>query len=161
MSAISAFVAQNEGAGQKNRSVNTLWTGMATAAVIGGVISYISFFHGDALSYIFIADKEVVSASAVFLKATSIECFVLSLAYCFDGYFNGIEKTGFVMIQGVGASLLVRIPYAYFASTRKDPSLFNIGMASALAAIAMLIVSGVYFWIHKRKQKRIVVKENR
>ena len=119
------------------------------------MISYVSFFHGDALSLLFINDPEVIAASSVFLKATSIECFVLSLAYCFDGYFNGIEKTAFVMIQGVGASLLVRIPYAYFASTRPDPSLFNIGMSSALAAIAMLVVSWVYYVIYrKRKSKR-------
>ena len=158
MSAISAFVAQNEGAGQKDRSVKTLWTGMATAAVIGGVISYFSFFHGDSLSLLFISDPEVIKASATFLKATSIECFVLSLAYCFDGYFNGIEKTAFVMIQGVGASLLVRIPYAYFASTRVNPSLFNIGMSSALAAIAMLVVSWIYYELYKRKRQK---KENK
>lgn len=153
MSAISAFVAQNEGAGQKRRSVKTMWTGMATAAVIGGVISYISFFHGDLMSLMFINDPEVIEASSTFLKATSIECFVLSLAYCFDGYFNGIEKTSFVMLQGVGASLLIRIPYAYFASTREIPSLFNIGMASAWAAIAMLIVSWTYYKIYKHKSR--------
>ena len=153
MSAISAFVAQNEGAGQKERSVKALWIGMATAAAIGGVISYFSFFHGDTMSLMFINDPGVIKASSMFLKATSIECFVLSLAYCFDGYFNGIEKTAFVMIQGVGASLLVRIPYAYFASISPDPSLFNIGMASAWAAIAMLIVSWVYYIIYRKKRK--------
>lgn len=154
MSAISAFVAQNEGAGQFERSKKTLWTGMATAAVIGGVISYISFFHGDALSYLFINDPEVIAASAVFLKATSIECFVLSLAYCFDGYFNGVERTAFVMIQGVSASLFVRIPYAFFASTRPDPDLFNIGMSSAWAAIFMMVVSTAYYVLLQKKQKK-------
>ena len=101
MSAVSAFVAQNMGAGQAERAKRSLWIGMGTAAVIGGGMAYLSFFHGDSLSQLFSRNTEVIAASAEFLKATAIECLVLSLAYCYDGYFNGIEKTGFVMIQGI------------------------------------------------------------
>ena len=152
MSAISAFVAQNEGAGQKQRAKRSLWVGMATAAVIGGAMAYLSVFHGDSLSMLFIQDAQVIAASAEFLKATAIECFVLSLAYCYDGYFNGIEKTGFVMVQGICAALLIRIPYAYFASRQANPSLFNIGMATALAAVFMLVVCSVYYALYCKRE---------
>lgn len=151
MSAVSAFVAQNTGAGQHARARKTLWVGMATAAVIGGVMAYLSFFHGDALSRLFIGDGAVIAASAEFLKATALECFILSLAYCYDGYFNGIEKTTFVMVQGIIAALCVRIPYAYYASVQPEPSLFNIGLSTALAAAFMFVVcTGYYLWNRKR-----------
>lgn len=150
MSAVSAFVAQNTGAGQHARARKTLWVGMATAAVIGGVMAYLSFFHGDALSRLFIGDGAVIAASAEFLKATALECFILSLAYCYDGYFNGIEKTTFVMVQGIIAALCVRIPYAYYASVQPEPSLFNIGLSTALAAAFMFVVCTAYYlWNRK------------
>ena len=151
MSSISAFVAQNIGARQYKRTEKTLWVGILSSAVIGGVMAYLSFFHGDTMSLLFIKDKEVISAAAEFLKATSIECFVLSIAYCFDGYFNGMEKTTMVMIRGVSAALLVRIPYAYFASTKINATLFEIGMSTALAAIFILIFCCIEYLIRKRK----------
>lgn len=150
MSAVSAFVAQNTGAGQHARARQTLWVGMMTAAVIGGAMAYLSFFHGDALSRLFIGDVAVIAASAEFLKATALECFILSMAYCYDGYFNGIEKTTFVMVQGIIAALFVRIPYAYYASIQPAPSLFNIGLSTALAAAFMFVIcSGYYAWHRK------------
>lgn len=150
MSAVSAFVAQNTGAGQYARARQTLWVGMMTAAVIGGAMAYLSFFHGDALSRLFIGDVAVIAASAEFLKATALECFILSLAYCYDGYFNGIEKTTFVMVQGIIAALFVRIPYAYYASIQPAPSLFNIGLSTALAAAFMFVVCTAYYlWNRK------------
>ncbi len=78
MQSISAFVAQNDGAGLLARAQKSMWLGMLTAAVLGGILAYLSFFHGAALSSLFIKDGEaaVLNASAEFLKATSIECFM-------------------------------------------------------------------------------------
>lgn len=81
MQSISAFVAQNDGAGQLERAKKSMWLGMATAAVLGGTLAYFSFFHGAELSTLFIKGGEtaVLHASAEFLKATSI-CSVCSSA---------------------------------------------------------------------------------
>jgi len=156
MQSISAFVAQNDGAGQRERAKKAMWLGMLTAAILGGILSYCSFFHGAALSTLFIKGGEtaVLNASAEFLKATSIECFVLSTAYCFTGYFNGVERTTFVMVQGLLSIFLVKNPYAWFASTRPEPSLFQIGMSTAWAAVFTLLLC-VWYYIHcSRKDKR-------
>ena len=156
MQSISAFVAQNDGAGQRERAKKAMWLGMLTAAILGGILAYCSFFHGAALSALFIKGGEtaVLNASAEFLKATSIECFVLSTAYCFTGYFNGVERTTFVMVQGLLSIFLVKNPYAWFASTRPEPSLFQIGMSTAWAAVFTLLLC-VWYYIHcSRKDKR-------
>ena len=152
MSSISAFVAQNMGAQQPERAKKGLWVGIASAAAIGGIMAYLSFFHGDTMSLIFTSDPQVIAASSLFLKATAIECFVLSISYCFDGYFNGIEKTTLVMVRGVAAALLVRIPYAYWASIRPDSSLFQIGLATAYAAVFMLIFCCVEYLVRRKKE---------
>lgn len=143
MQSISAFVAQNAGAGMLCRAGKAMWLGMGTAAVLGGIIAYAAYFHGDVLSMLFVSDAAesqaaVIRDSAEFLRATSIECFVLSIAYCLTGYFNGLGKTAFVMLQGLCAIFLVKIPYAYFAGQKPDPQLFDIGLSTAYAAVFVI-----------------------
>lgn len=145
MQSISAFAAQNVGAAKAARARRAMWTGMFTAVILGGIMSYLSFFHGDLLSRLFTDELPVINASAEFLKATTIECLVLSVAYCFTGYYNGLGRTSFVMAQGLGGIFLVKIPYAWFASRQPEPQLFQIGLASAYAAVFTLIACGLYY----------------
>ncbi len=88
------------------------------------------------------------------MKATSIECFILSIAYCFTGYFNGIGRTRFVMAQGIIAVLAVRVPFAWYMSTRPDPVVFNIGLSETAAALFMLIVCAAYYVLLTVQRKR-------
>lgn len=160
MQSISAFVAQNAGAGMLCRAGKAMWLGMGTAAVLGGIIAYAAYFHGDVLSMLFVSDAAesqaaVIRDSAEFLQATSIECFVLSIAYCLTGYFNGLGKTAFVMLQGLCAIFLVKIPYAYFASKKPDPQLFDIGLSTAYAAVFTLTVCLIYYlYSHRKSEKK-------
>ena len=154
MSSISTFVAQNIGAKQFLRAKRTMWVGMSTAAIFGGIVFYLSFFHGDMLSSIFSNDAAVIEASANFLKATAIECLLLSIAYCYTGYFSGLGKTSFVMIQGMLSIFLVRIPYAYLASKATNPSLFNIGL-SATATAAFTLIACILYYIRIFKRENI------
>ncbi len=156
MQSISAFTAQNVGAGKPERARKAMWLGMGTAAVLGGAMAYVSYFHGEALSLLFVKDSaegqaEVVRASAEFLRATSVECFALSLAYCLTGYFNGCGRTVFVMVQGLCAIFLVKIPYAYFASRKPEPQLFDIGLSTAYAAVFTLAICLIYYFYSRRK----------
>lgn len=151
MQSISAFVAQNTGAGESMRAKKAMWLGMGTAACLGGIVSYLSFMHGDVMSMIFIKDIAVINASAEFLKATAVECLVLSVAYCFTGYFNGIGKTAFVMAQGLCAIFLVKLPYAWFASHKAIPQLFDIGLSTAYAAMFTLAACLIYYLLLHRK----------
>ena len=158
MQSISAFTAQNVGAGKPGRARKAMWLGMGTAAVLGGVMACLSYFRGDALSLLFVngsaeGQAEVIWASAEFLRATSIECFVLSLAYCLTGYFNGCGRTAFVMVQGLCAIFLVKIPYACLASQRPSPQLFDIGLSTAYAAVFTLTVCLIYYYLCSRRKR--------
>ena len=152
MSSLSAFTAQNAGAGQMSRARTALFRGMATAAVLGGAIAAVAFCFGQPLSMIFIRDPQVTAASAEFLRATAIECFLLSLAGCLTGYFNGLGHTAFVMAQGLGAIFLVRIPFAVFAAGQPEPSLFAIGLSTALSAGSSLLTCLLFDRVRKPGQ---------
>lgn len=155
-SSLSAFVAQNVGAGNKKRAKHSMWLGMSTAFVLGGIVFYIAFFHGHILSSIFTPDKEVIKASALFLKAIAIECFILSIAYCFTGYFIGIGRTKFVMIQGILAVFLIKLPYAYIETAKDNPSLFNIGFSTVVSASCILTACVLYYTFVKIKKQRLI-----
>ena len=155
MQSISAFVAQNAGAGKLDRARKAMWIGMGTAAILGGIMAYTAYLHGNVLSMIFVSDAAeaqaaVIRDSAEFLRATSIECFVLSVAYCLTGYFNGLGRTTFVMLQGLCAIFLVKIPYAYYASRKSVPKLFDIGLSTAYAAVFTLAACLIYY-VSRRK----------
>ena len=152
MSSISTFVAQNEGAKNPSRARKGLFVGMITSTLFGGAMALISFFYGDVLSSWFVNDPLINDASHMFLKATSIECFIFSIACCFEGYFNGIGKTTFVMIEGITAALCVRVPFAYYQSINNPDNLFMIGLSTSIAALYMLLLSSGYFLYLKLKK---------
>ena len=161
MSSVSAFVAQNIGAGQPLRARKSMWLGMLTAGFLGLIMSSLLFFRGDLLSWLFASSEEVVAVSARFLQATALECLILSVAYCLTGYFNGIGKSTFVMIQGLCANFLIKVPYAYFALHFMEDKLFQIGFANVYGALFILFICLIYYimtTLIKREQNRLFVE---
>ena len=152
MSALSSFVSHNIGAKQEKRAKQGLFTTLKLSSIMGFLIAAVLFFYGRDFSTIFNSNPEILNISGLFLKATSLECFILSISYCFTGYFNGLKKTNFVMIQGFFVIFCVKIPYAYFAMKYLNHKLINLGISTVLGALVSLILcGGYYFYLSKRK----------
>lgn len=151
MQSMSAFVAQNMGAENPARARKALWYGIATAFAAGMVMFFLAFFHGDLLARIFSADAAVIAASHSYLKAYAIDCLLVSFLFCFAGYYNGCERTLFVMIQGIIGAFLVRIPVAFIISRIPGVSLFHIGLATPASTIVQVALCiGMYIYLDKR-----------
>lgn len=116
MQSMSAYVAQNIGAGQHKRARTGLLCGIATSFCFALILGYISFFHGSLLARIFSPDTAVITAAADYLKGYAIDTLLTSFLFCFMGYFNGCGKTTFVMIEGIIGAFGVRIPVSYFSA---------------------------------------------
>ena len=139
MQSMSAFVAQNYGAGLMRRARKALHYGIAVSFSIGVVMFLITFFHGNLLAGIFSSDTEVVLAAADYLKAYAIDCLFTAIFFCYTGFYNGIGKTRFVMIQGILGAFFVRVPVSYIMSIQPDASLFHIGLATPMSSILHLL----------------------
>ena len=155
MQAMSAFVAQNMGARKPERAKKALFYGIGSSLLAGFVLFYVAFFHGDLLSAIFAKDLEVIAASADYLKAYAIDCLFTAFLFCFMGYFNGCEKTFFVMLQGIVGAFGVRIPVAWFMSKQAGVTLFRLGLATPCSTIVQIAFCVVYFGMQARKEKRV------
>lgn len=148
MQSMSAFVAQNYGAGFIDRAKKALKSGIAVSFIFGIAMFVLTFFRGDLLAGIFSNNADTVSDAWDYLKAYAIDCLQTCFLFCFIGYYNGIEKTKFVMMQGICGAFLVRIPVAFLMQHFGNGSLFQIGLAipcSTVLQIIMCFVGYIYF----------------
>lgn len=155
MQSMSAFVAQNRGAGRMDRAVKGLRYAIGASAVVSLVMAYLSYYHGDLLSWLFARDGEVIAAAADYLRAYALDCLLTCFLFCFIGFFNGMEQTGFVMVQGLIGAFLVRVPLC-FRFVRWEPvSLFRVGLATpASSLVQILLCFGYLAYIRKRRSGR-------
>ena len=154
MQSMSAFVAQNYGAGHTDRAVKALKSGIAVSLLFGIVMFFMAFFHGDLLSGIFSNKPDTVAAAWDYLKAYAIDCLLTCFLFCFIGFYNGIEKTKFVMIQGICGAFLVRIPVAFIMQQTGNGSLFRIGLATPCSTVLQIIMCfAVYIRFKKDNDK--------
>ena len=154
MQSMSAFVAQNIGAGKPGRARRALLYGISTSLLVSVFIGYLSFFHGDVLSGLFAREAEVIAASAEYLKAYAIDCLLTSFLFCFIGYFSGLGRTVFVMAQGLIGAFLVRIPVSYAVSRMADASLFAIGLATPASTLVQIILCAWYMRRTLKQEKK-------
>ena len=152
MQSISAFVAQNYGAGRMDRAKKALHYGGAVSFAIGVGMFFLSFFHGNVLAGIFSSDAMVIEAAADYLKAYAIDCLFTAIFFCYIGFYNGIGMTKFVMIQGIIGAFCVRVPVSWFMSRRAGATLFDIGLATPFSSILQLVLClGCMLYLRKKK----------
>ena len=151
---MSAFVAQNRGAGKLDRAFKGLRYAIGLSLIFAILMFYTAFFHGDMLAGIFAKDVEVVAASWDYLKAYAIDCLFTCFLFCFIGFFNGMEYTRFVMLQGIIGAFLVRIPVSYLMSKQEPVSLFHIGLATPCSTLTQITMCFICLIMLKRKVKK-------
>ena len=156
---MSAFVAQNMGAGRMDRAKRALLCRIGMSLVVGVFMAWLSFFHGDLLAGLFARDEAVIAAAADYLKAYAIDCLLVSVMFCMIGYFNGCGKTLFVMLQGIAGAFGVRIPVSLIMSRIKPVSLFKVGLATPCSSVVQIILCvGYFLLLYRRKPKKEVVE---
>lgn len=158
MSSVSAFTAQNIGAKRPERARKAMYYAMATALFFGILMFILSFFRGDLLAGIFSKDTAVVAACAEYMKAYAIDCILVCILFCYMGYFNGSGKTMFVMLQGVFAAFLVRIPFSYFVSKMEGATMLDIGFASPIATVFSIVLC-IFYYCHVVKKQKTLNRE--
>ncbi len=149
---MSAFVAQNYGAGKMDRAKRGMVYGMMVSFGFGLILSYISFFHGTILTGIFAKDQDIILSAADYLRAYAIDTLLVSFLFCFTGYFNGCGQTAFVMLQGIIGAFCIRIPVSYLMSRQPGASLFQVGLAIPLSTVLQITICLIYFACTEKKR---------
>lgn len=153
MQSMASFVSQNVGAGNQKRAKQSMFTGIGVGLAFGFVVFGLVMLKGDTLSGAFSSDAAVVRNAFAYLKGFAPETIVTAVLFSMVGYFNGNEKTVWVMIQGLIQTILVRLPLAYFMSIQPDASLTKIGLAAPASTVVGIILN-IAFYIYLKHRSR-------
>ena len=154
MQSMASFVSQNIGAGRKKRAKKSMFTGIGVGLVVGCLVFALVIFKGDMLAGFFSTDAAVIVNGYAYLKGFALETIVTAILFSMVGYFNGNNKTIWVMTQGLIQTLLVRLPLAYFMSIQPNASLTKIGLAAPISTMVGVVLNiGFYVYLNRAEQK--------
>lgn len=156
MQSMASFVSQNVGAGNVKRAKQSMFTGIGIGLVFGCAMFALVWFRGDALSGIFTPDAAVIANAYAYLKGFAPETIATAILFSMVGYFNGNDKTVWVMVQGLVQTLLVRLPMAYVMSIQPNASLTKIGLSAPVStAVGIALNMGFFLWLEHRGRQRL------
>ncbi len=158
MQSMASFVSQNVGAGKKKRAKQSMFTGIGVGLAVGCVVFVLVLFKGDVLCSIFSTDAAVIQNGFAYLKGFAPETLVTAILFSMIGYFNGNNKTVWVMTQGLIQTLLVRLPLAYFMSIQPNASLTKIGLAAPVATTVGIVLNvGFFIYLNRAEQRKAIL----
>ncbi len=153
MQSMASFVSQNIGAGKKKRAKKSMFTGIGVGVTIGCVVFALILLKGDLLAGIFSTDPAVIQNAYDYLKGFALETIVTAVLFSMVGYFNGNNKTLWVMTQGLIQTLLIRLPMAYVMSIQPNASLTKIGLAAPVSTTVGIVLNIGFFVYLSRSEK--------
>ena len=157
MQSMASFVSQNMGAGNPKRAKKAMFTGIGIGLAFGCAMFALVFFRGDLLSNVFTTDVAVIQNAFAYLKGFAAETLATAVLFSMVGYFNGSDKTVWVMVQGLVQTLLVRLPMAYIMSIQPNASLTMIGLAAPTSTVVGIVLNICFFLALERRSKKAAV----
>lgn len=151
MQSVSAFVAQNIGAGKPGRAKKGWITAMITGCSVGVFIFFAGFFGGGVLSSVFSKEADVIAQSASYLKGFSAECILTCILFGSIGYFNGNGRSIPVMIQGISSAFCIRIPVSMLMAHLPNTSLMMVGLATPITTVYGIIFFMISYAVYHKK----------
>ena len=155
MQSMASFVSQNVGAGKYKRAKKSMFTGIGVGMAVGCLVFVLVMFKGDLLAGFFSTDAGVIQKGYDYLKGFALETILTAVLFSMIGYFNGTNRTIWVMTQGLIQTLLVRLPLAYFMSIQPDASLTKIGLAAPASTLVGIILNLGFFLYLEKKEKKV------
>ena len=154
MQSMASFVSQNVGAGNPKRAKKAMFTGIGIGLAFGCAVFALVWLKGDALCSVFTTEAGVIANGFAYLKGFAPETIVTAILFSMVGYFNGNDKTVWVMVQGLVQTLLVRLPMAYIMSIQPGASLTMIGLAAPTSTAVGILLNVGFFVYLERKAKQ-------
>ena len=154
MQSMASFVSQNVGAGNQNRAKKSMFTGIGMGLAFGLAVFSFVMVKGDVLSGFFSTDDAVIRNSFAYLKGFAPETIATAILFSMGGYFNGNERTVWVMVQGLIQTVLVRLPLAYFMSIQPDADLTKIGLAAPVSTTVGIFLNILFYIYLSWRQKK-------
>lgn len=114
--AMTALMAQNKGAGKKDRMREGFRCGIVLEIIYGIAIFLICFILARPLMMMFVKDEEVIRHGVVYLRLISVMYILPAFTNGIQGYFRGIGDLKITLISSfvnMGVRVLAAIPLVF------------------------------------------------
>ena len=160
LSTVSAFSAQNGGAGEHTRSKQSLRYGVGICILYGILCAVVcNLFAEPILSLFTVGNAAVIRMGAQYLHAYAVDCILAGVHFCFSGFFSAYGKSGFSFLHNILSAVCVRIPASYAASVRFPQTLFPMGLAAPLGSLLSVVLCVFLYFGFKQYWLRTDLRE--
>lgn len=156
VSTVSAICSQNIGAAKVDRALKTLRHALVICCSYGLLMTIVWQIFPEAAVRIFTDDPVVVQMGAIYLQGYVFDCFCAGIHFCFTGFFAACGYSIISFGYNFASVLLIRIPFAYFASKRYPDTLFPMGITTCFGSIFSVIFCVIVFrWMVKHQKFKV------
>lgn len=139
---VSAYAAQNIGAGFHDRARKCLNVGIAIALSISVVILAAVQLFPETIIGFFDSNADTIRDGVAYIRTFSIEYLFIPILFCINGLIMGAGHTFFTLISGALSSLLLRIPVAIVFGSVLGWGLPGVGLAGPAATLFSVLFAG-------------------
>lgn len=141
-SSISAYSAQNIGAGFHDRARKCLNVGMSIALSISVVILLLVQLFPEIIIGFFDNNPSTIQSGVEYIRTFSIEYLFIPILFSINGLIMGAGHTFFTLISGTVSSLFLRIPVAIIFGKMLGWGLTGVGLAGPAATLCGVCLAG-------------------
>ncbi|MBR1584670.1 MAG: MATE family efflux transporter [Clostridia bacterium] len=140
-SSVSAFAAQNIGAGQYDRAKKSLGVGIGIAMAISVLVFIaVQLFPAQIIAF-FIQHEETIRSGVEYMRTFSFDYLLVPIQFCLNGLIMGAGHTKFTLFSASLSSLLLRIPVAVVLGRVLGWGLTGVGLAGPAATLVGVCVA--------------------
>ena len=157
-SSVSAFAAQNIGAGLYDRAKKSLSVGIVIAMAISVAVFAAVQLFPEPIIGVFSPNEEVIRCGIEYMRTFSFDYLLVPLQFCLNGLVMGAGHTKFTLLSSSLSSLLLRIPVAILFGSALGWGLMGVGLAGPAATVAGVIVTGWFVFTGRWKRDRTGIR---
>lgn len=159
LSTVSAWGAQNIGAGKPERAKTTMRYGILITTCFGLAVVTLMQFYANSFVSLFTDSStqdglQVVTMGGQYLRGYIWDCLFAGMHFCFSGYFCACGRSSLSFVHNIIAIALVRIPGVYITSKMFADTLFPMGLATAAGSLLSVMICLVMYAMLSRKESK-------
>jgi putative MATE family efflux protein len=148
--AITTFVAQNEGAGKKERTAGGLKAGLVIIFVYCIAISIMVYFGANPLMRLFVGDEKesIILPGVQYLRLMSLFYIISGIGNAFQGFFRGIGRIN-ITFFATFIQIVIRVILSYMLAPRIG--LAGVALAVGIGWLSLPFYQGTMYYRYRKE----------
>lgn len=151
---VQALVGRRVGEGKLNDAAEPLMAGLSINLFLALPLSIVLTFLSPYLLNLILSDRELIQESIPYLQARFMGIAVMSMNFCFRGFFSGIKQTSVYLKTIITVHIInVGLSYVFIFGFGPIPAMGTLGAGIGTSA-ALAIGTLIYlFYSHRNMQE--------